>query len=44
MQLIPTEIRDVLLLEPQVFSDSRGFFLETYNERNFADVGIDSHL
>jgi dTDP-4-dehydrorhamnose 3,5-epimerase len=44
MQLIPTEIPDVFLLEPQVFSDSRGFFLETYNERNFADVGIDSHF
>ena len=33
MRIIPTEIQDVLILEPRVFSDSRGFFLETYNER-----------
>jgi dTDP-4-dehydrorhamnose 3,5-epimerase len=30
----------VLLLEPKVFGDSRGFFLESYNERSMADIGI----
>ena len=31
-------IRDVLLLEPRVFSDQRGFFLESYNRRVFDDI------
>lgn len=30
----------VLLLEPKVFGDARGFFLESYNERSMADIGI----
>ncbi|MDP5017963.1 MAG: dTDP-4-dehydrorhamnose 3,5-epimerase family protein, partial [Dolichospermum sp.] len=30
MNIIPTSIPDVLLLEPQIFQDSRGFFLESY--------------
>ncbi len=35
MQLIPTAIPDVLLFEPKVFGDARGFFYESFNERNF---------
>ncbi len=31
----PTALSDVLLLEPKVFGDERGFFLESYNERDF---------
>lgn len=31
---------EVLLITPQVFADDRGFFLETYSERDFAAVGI----
>lgn len=42
MNIIPTEIPDVLILEPRVFGDDRGFFLESYNRAAFADkVGID---
>ena len=44
MQTIRTELNDVFLLEPSVFSDSRGFFLETYNERAFLDLGLNSHF
>ncbi len=33
MKVIQTEIPDVLLLEPRVFGDERGFFYESYNER-----------
>ena len=44
MRIIPTEIADVVLFEPRVFSDSRGFFLETYNERTFAGLGVDEHF
>ncbi|MDP5338352.1 MAG: dTDP-4-dehydrorhamnose 3,5-epimerase [Nodularia sp. (in: cyanobacteria)] len=41
MKLIPTEIPDVFLIEPQVFADSRGFFLESYNQQKFTDkLGI----
>lgn len=37
MNVFPTEIPDVLVIEPRVFADSRGFFLESYNEQAFAD-------
>ncbi|MEA5582844.1 dTDP-4-dehydrorhamnose 3,5-epimerase [Nodularia harveyana UHCC-0300] len=41
MKVIPTEIPDVYLIEPQVFADSRGFFLESYNHQKFVDkLGI----
>jgi dTDP-4-dehydrorhamnose 3,5-epimerase len=38
MKVIPTSIPDVLILEPQVFGDARGFFLETWNARKFGDA------
>jgi dTDP-4-dehydrorhamnose 3,5-epimerase len=42
MNVIRTEIPDVLLLEPRVFADERGFFLESWNARKFNDaVGSD---
>lgn len=45
MNVFPTEIPDVLIIEPQVFEDSRGFFLESYNERAFADkAGINARF
>jgi len=34
----PTKIPDVLILEPQVFGDARGFFLESFNARDFAQA------
>jgi dTDP-4-dehydrorhamnose 3,5-epimerase len=37
---IPTSIPGVVILEPRVFGDERGFFLESYNERAFAELGI----
>jgi len=37
---IPTSLPDVFILEPRVFGDERGFFLESYNERVMAEVGI----
>jgi dTDP-4-dehydrorhamnose 3,5-epimerase len=36
----PTAIPEVLLLEPKVFGDARGFFMESWNERSFAQIGI----
>lgn len=35
MKVLPTAIPDVLLLEPKVFGDARGFFYESYNRRAF---------
>lgn len=35
MKVIPTAIADVLLIEPEVFGDERGFFFESYNARSF---------
>jgi dTDP-4-dehydrorhamnose 3,5-epimerase len=41
MKIIPTHIPDVLILEPQVFGDARGFFMETWNAKTFTDAGLD---
>src|SRR5206468_7578599 len=40
MKITPTRIPDVLLIEPRVFGDARGFFLESWNEREFERAGI----
>ena len=40
MTLIATTHPDVLLLEPQVYQDARGFFMETYQKKIFSDHGI----
>jgi dTDP-4-dehydrorhamnose 3,5-epimerase len=40
MKRIDTSLPGVLLLEPRVFGDNRGFFLESYNQRVFAELGI----
>lgn len=45
MKVIRTEIPDVLILEPKVFGDNRGFFYESYNERVFREAtGLDVHF
>jgi dTDP-4-dehydrorhamnose 3,5-epimerase len=45
MQAIPTEIPDVVILEPKVFGDERGFFFESYNENQFfAATGLRPHF
>lgn len=40
MKTVATSLHGVLLLEPRVFGDGRGFFLESYNQRTFAALGI----
>lgn len=40
MRRIETKFNDVYLLEPQVFTDSRGFFMESYNERTLRELGV----
>ena len=38
MKAIPTEIPDVLILEPRIFGDERGFFFESYNATRFREL------
>ncbi|TXI47718.1 MAG: dTDP-4-dehydrorhamnose 3,5-epimerase [Lysobacter sp.] len=38
MKVIPTAIPDLLILEPKVFGDARGFFMESYNAKVFHDA------
>ena len=40
MKFLRTELEGVIVVEPDVFRDERGFFLETYHARKFADGGI----
>lgn len=40
MKFLPTRIPDVVLIEPRVFSDPRGFFLETWQSDKFAAGGL----
>ncbi|MCM2306963.1 MAG: dTDP-4-dehydrorhamnose 3,5-epimerase [Sulfuritalea sp.] len=44
MKVVPTAIPDVLLLEPKVFGDERGYFYESWNKRTFAELGIDAEF
>lgn len=44
MKFVPTSIPDVILIEPRVFGDARGFFFESWNARNFAEAGIDARF
>lgn len=38
MQVIQTSITDLLILEPRVFGDDRGFFFESFNQKVFEDI------
>jgi dTDP-4-dehydrorhamnose 3,5-epimerase len=42
MQLIPTHIPDLFLIQPRVFEDDRGYFFESYNKSVFDKQGIDA--
>ena len=45
MHITPCVIPDVLLLEPRVFGDDRGFFFESFNQRDFNQAtGLDLHF
>ena len=44
MKVIETALPGVLVIEPQVFGDARGFFYESYNEARFREAGIDARF
>ncbi len=41
MEIITTPIEGLLIIEPKVFHDARGYFVETYNEQRYREAGID---
>ena len=42
MKVVATELPGVLLIEPRVFGDDRGFFLESWNAHRFSQIGIEA--
>ncbi len=40
MKIIDTPIKDLLIIEPRVFGDSRGYFFESFNKKVFEDYGL----
>jgi dTDP-4-dehydrorhamnose 3,5-epimerase len=42
MKATPTRLPEVLLIEPRVFGDARGFFYESYNQRTLQGLGVDA--
>ena len=44
MKIITTRIPDVKIIEPAVFGDPRGFFMESWHSQKFAELGLDLHF
>ena len=44
MEVLPTKLEGPILLQPKVFRDERGFFLETYRRSTFDEVGIEEEF
>lgn len=44
MKLIETAIPGPIIIEPKVFGDERGFFMESWNQARFAEAGLDLHF
>lgn len=42
MDVFKTRIGGLLIIEPRVFHDTRGYFVETYNEQRYREIGIDT--
>jgi dTDP-4-dehydrorhamnose 3,5-epimerase len=44
MKILPTSLPEVLVIEPRVWGDERGFFFESYHERKYLEAGISAHF
>ena len=44
MEVIKTAIPDVVIIEPRIFGDSRGYFFESFSEKNFVEKVTDTHF
>lgn len=42
MEVLPTRLDGLILLQPRVFADDRGYFLETYSRQRYAEVGVEA--
>ena len=42
MKILPSALPEILIIEPSVFQDERGFFMETYQQRRYTEAGIES--
>ena len=43
-KVIKTPIKDLVIIETKIFKDDRGFFIESYNPRDFTNLGINGHF
>lgn len=44
MDIIPAAIKDVLIIKPRVFTDQRGFFMESYQQNRYREIGINKNF
>ena len=44
MNVIPGRLAGLLTIEPKVFGDARGFFLETWNQRRYQEIGLNANF
>ncbi len=44
MRVIPVDLPEIVLIEPRIFEDRRGYFLETYQAQRYSDHGIDANF
>ena len=44
MNVIPSELAGLLLLEPKIFGDARGFFMESWNRRRYREAGLEAEF
>jgi dTDP-4-dehydrorhamnose 3,5-epimerase len=44
MRIVPTDLPDVLVIEPSIYTDERGFVAVTFSEQEFADAGLPTHF
>ena len=44
MKVSKTNIEGLLLIEPDLFSDGRGYFFESYNREKFTEIGLDMNF
>ncbi len=44
MNILPTSLKGLLIIEPNVFEDKRGYFLETYHHERFKSAGLDANF
>lgn len=44
MKVLPTALEGILIIEPDVFGDERGYFMETFHRKRYQQEGVDTEL